>query len=117
MLNRLEQKFGRLAIPGLVTFVAAGQAVFWALAIARPGIQGLLLLDTWAVRQCQWWRLFTFVFFPPSGMLGLFSIYWLYMLGMRLEKVWGSFKLNVFYFCGLDAQIAAGVWFGGGITP
>src|SRR4051812_35432432 len=105
MLDKMEQKLGKLAIPGLVTVVAAGQAMFWALAYARPGVQGMLLMDPWAVSHGEWWRLFTFVFYPPMGFFGLFAIYWLYLLGQGLERAWGAFKLNVFYFTGMAAQI------------
>jgi hypothetical protein len=117
MLDRLESKLGRFAIPGLITAVATGQALFYFGDILRPGLRSVLLLDPWAIRAGQWWRLFSFVLYPPSGIFGIFSIYILNLMGMGLERAWGAFKLNVFYFTGMAAHLAVGLWFGGGVTP
>ena len=48
------------------------------------------------------WRIFTFAFIPEdtSIIFILFSLYINYFLGTSLERAWGAFKFNVYYFAG-----------------
>jgi hypothetical protein len=116
-LDRLENKFGRFAIPGLISMVAGGQLLFWFAAQIKPGITGLLLLDPYEIQQGQWWRYVSWVLFPPSGLMGIFFIYWLYVVGRGLEQAWGAFRLNLYYVLGVAGTMVVGLVFGGGVTP
>lgn len=59
----------------------------------------------------QIWRLFTFIFVPPaSSVLTLaLALYFYYFIGSTLERVWGTFRFNVYYLCGLLGCMAAGL--------
>ncbi len=59
-------------------------------------------LDAEAILHGHIWRIFTFLFYPPST-----SLLWMvvgtfvyYSLGITLERVWGTFKYNFFFFSG-----------------
>jgi membrane associated rhomboid family serine protease len=107
-LDRLEQKLGFLAFPGLIRIVVAFQALVFILELVSPGFSNILVFNRDAVLAGQFWRVFTFVFIPPAmGWLGplgiLIALYFLWFLGEGLEEAWGAFKLNVFFFVGLAA--------------
>ena len=46
---------------------------------------------------------------PPSGSLffNLIAIYLYYNLGMTLERVWGTFRFNVYFFMGVIGHVLA----------
>ncbi len=112
-LDRLEQKLGFLAFPGLIRIVVAFQALVFILEAVNPGFINFLIFNRDAVFAGQLWRVFTFVFIPPAmGWLGplgvLIALYFLWFLGEGLEEAWGAFKLNVFFLVGiLGASITA----------
>jgi hypothetical protein len=105
-LDRLEQKLGFLAFPGLIRIVVAFQALVFILEAVNPGFIHFLDFNRDAVFAGQIWRVFTFVFIPPAmGWLGplgvLIALYFIWFLGEGLEEAWGAFKLNVFFLVGI----------------
>ena len=59
----------------------------------------------------QVWRIFTFLIYPPAGDILYFVIaMWLYYsLGTTLERVWGSFRFNLYFFLGVLGHILAAI--------
>ena len=57
----------------------------------------------------QVWRLVTFIIEPPdtSIIFIIFSLYLYYMIGSSLERTWGSFRFNVYFFMGMILHIIA----------
>lgn len=111
-LSRLELRYGRYAISNLTLYIAGlNLAVFLlSMFMGGTGIVGLLTLNPERViNGIQIWRLITFVFIPEtfSILWILFSVYLIYMLGATLERYWGTFKLNVYYFVGMLGSIIA----------
>lgn len=115
LLNKLERHFGRFSIAGISLIIIIGQALAW-LAVWR-GIVGArdLVLFPALVFSGQWWRLFTFVFVPPTFGWGLNAFigngfaWWLfYLLGSALEGHWGTFRYNLFLLVGYLFTVAAG---------
>jgi membrane associated rhomboid family serine protease len=55
----------------------------------------------------QVWRLFTFVFIPPTPNIFfmLIACYFYYWIGKTLENEWGKLKFNIFYLAGMLATI------------
>lgn len=110
-LSRLELRFGRYAIRNLTLYIAAlNLAVF--LFVLFPGGFGLifkLVLDPGQVFKGEIWRIITFMFVPETFHIFfiLFSVYMIYMIGASLERYWGTFKLNIYYFTGMLASIVA----------
>jgi len=115
-IDSLEAKYKHLAIPGLIRIVVAFNALTYLLSLSNPGYLGFLLFDKEAILHGQVWRLVTYIFIPPAfGILWLFfALYFLWFLGDSLEQAWGSFKLNLFYFCGMAGCTLAAFFFGGG---
>ncbi|MGI6122953.1 MAG: hypothetical protein ACOYIG_02040 [Acetivibrionales bacterium] len=111
-LSRLELRYGRYAISNLTLYIAAlNLAVFLLSVFSRGyGIVGLLTLNpNRIIKNLEIWRLITFVFIPETFSIFwiLFSVYLIYMLGESLERYWGTFKLNVYYFVGMLGSIIA----------
>lgn len=114
----LEARFGHLAIPGLIRYVVALNALVYGLVILNPVYLQWLTLDPGLVAKGQVWRLVTYIFIPP--MVGplwiLFALMFFWMIGEGLEQAWGSFRLNLFYFIGMAGCTVAAFFFGGGAT-
>lgn len=113
-IDRAEAKFGHLAIPGLLRYVAGFNAFSFILLKLNPHFLEMLYLDRDLVMQGQIWRLVTYIFIPSIG--GLFpdwlgaAMYVLYFIwiGDGLEAAMGSFRVNLFYLLGmLGTTIAA----------
>jgi hypothetical protein len=115
LLSRLERRFGRLGIPNLITLIVGGMAIVWVLTLLKPEFQGRLVLDLYAVRRGEVWRLVTFLFIPPpsSPFWLLVSLYFTWWVGSSLEQHWGTFKFNVYYFIGVIGTIGAALLAGG----
>lgn len=70
-----------------------------------------LSLDIYEVLHGQVWRLFTFIILPPQQtnlFLVFFALYLYYILGTDLERVWGAFRFNLYFFMGVLFHILAG---------
>jgi len=119
LLARLERRFGRLAVPNLISVLVGGTAIVWLLSLLRPEFQSRLILDINAVRHGEVWRLVTFLFIPAvraqqssSLLWEAVDLYFTWWVGSSLEQHWGSFKFDVYYAIGAIATIAAAVAFG-----
>ena len=68
MLDKLEKKLGRFAIPNLITFLVAGQVGSWILGQTERGGAFLeaIALDPSSVMQGEVWRLVSFMFVRPE---------------------------------------------------
>ncbi len=57
----------------------------------------------------QVWRLITFILQPPSNSIifVVFVLYFYYLIGSVLERIWGSFRFNVYFFTGVILNILA----------
>ncbi|MGE5581329.1 MAG: rhomboid family intramembrane serine protease [Bacillota bacterium] len=119
-LDKLERRFGRLAIPGLMYYIILlNAAVYFLLLFDRTGtILDALTLQPGLVMQGEVWRLLTFIFIPPSTspLFILFILYFYYLVGTALEQEWGSFKFNLYYLVGMIATAAGAFLTGGGAT-
>ncbi len=109
MLNKLERKLGRFAIPHLMLVLVGGQAAAFVLSMAKPEFVGLLVLVPERVMAGEVWRLITFLFIPPDAhpIFVIFALYLLFLYGRSLEEHWGEFRFNLFIFIGWIATIAA----------
>lgn len=120
-LDKLQRKFGRYAIRGLMKYIVIINFVVFLLSYIIPNIniQYKLALIPGLVMKGEVWRLITFLFIPPSQSIIwiLFVLYFYYMIGNGLEQVWGSFKFNVYYFIGVIGAIAASFITGYTSTP
>ena len=109
-MNKMERKFGRYAIPNLMYYIVILYAVGVLVQMMAPAFYiQYLMLDARAILHGQIWRVVTFMIWPPSGSLffKLIAIYLYYNLGMTLERVWGTFRFNVYFFMGVIGHVLA----------
>lgn len=112
-IDRLERKYSRFAIKGLIKYIVIAAAfIFVAVNLSDKinyFVYKTLTLHRDGILQGQVWRLITFIFIPPNkNIFVIFALYVLYIFGRSLENMWGSFRFNLYYFIGvLSAIIAA----------
>ena len=111
MIDKLEKKFGRFAIRGLMKYVIglylAGFVIYM---INDTFYDTWLTLDIDKILSGQVWRIFTFIIQPVNvnNIFGMFiSLYVYFMFGTAIENVWGSFRFTLFYISGILFNILA----------
>lgn len=117
-LNKLEKKFGNIAIKNLMMDIVAINAGIYMMLLIKPDLYDILILDPSRVMSGEVWRLITFIFIPPqtSILWILFILYMSFLIGSSLEREWGSFKFNVYYFMGIIGTIIAAFIGGNAVT-
>jgi hypothetical protein len=118
LLDKLERKFGRYAIRGLMHYIVWISGFVFILMMVNGQYIKMLELDPHLVRQGQLWRLVTYIFIPPltSPIFVIFALLLYYTIGGALEQEWGSFRFNVYYFLGMIGTTAAVFITGGSAT-
>ena len=108
-LNRLERRFGDLAVVNLTLYLVGFQLMTLLICMSKPEYYGQLLLDHDAPFAGEWWRLFTMPFMPPPGnpVFAFFAMYFFYFMGTELERHFGAFKYNLYLLIGYLLTIAA----------
>ena len=112
LLDKAERQLGRFAIPNISLYLVMGQVfVLLGAMLGRIDLKYFVLLPA-LVMQGEWWRVFSFLFMPPSpGMFGYifvaFAWYIFYLMGNALEGSWGVFRYNLFLFAGFALTVGA----------
>ncbi len=77
LLDKLDRKLGRFAIRQLMVYIVGINGLVYLLSLANPESHAVskLWLDPHLILQGEVWRLFTFVFIPPSA-----SIFWIFFI-------------------------------------
>ena len=104
-LEKLERKFGRYAIRNLMMYLTVLYSIGFAISLINIEIYYnylSLALDIGKVLEGQVWRLITWTMYAPdqSIFFGAIMLYLYYNLGSNLERVWGSFRFNLYMFMG-----------------
>ena len=66
LLNDLEKKFRRYAVPNVTLYLILGQVLFFVFALSGRFILDRVVLVPAQVMAGEWWRLLTFLFIPPA---------------------------------------------------
>lgn len=109
-LEKLERKFGRYAIANLMYYIIILYGVGFVINLVNPEFYyQYLSLNMEAVFRGQVWRLVTFIIQAPSDSIIfiIFVLHLYYMIGIELERAWGSFRFNVYFFSGMFFHILA----------
>src|SRR5947207_1134576 len=112
-LDRLERRFGFLAIPGLIRIVIGFTALVWALMWLNPNRRFALDLDPARIRHGEVWRLITYIFVPQTLSFWIILALWfLWFIGEGLERAWGAFRLTLYFVVGMIGTTVAAFFFG-----
>jgi hypothetical protein len=119
LLDTLERKLGRFAVPQITLGLIACQVIIFVADIVldpgapKPFSERFLLIPE-KVLAGEVWRLVSFLVLPPTvGSLSTWTIlcslmfwYLFYLMGTALERTWGTFHYNVFLLLGYVATVA-----------
>ena len=110
IIEKLEQKCLWLSFNNLYKYMTAIFLLGLIIDLFNPLFYLLnLSLNIGKVLSGQVWRLFTFVFYPPSSsrsiILSLLLIYVYYSITKTLTMMWGNFKFNLYLLIGYLSQI------------
>src|SRR5438270_3488720 len=112
-LDKLERRFGSLAIPGLIRIVIGFTALVWALMWLNPNFRFALDLDPARIRHGEVWRLVTYIFLPQTLSFWVVLVLWfLWFIGEGLERAWGPFRLTLYFLVGMIGTTIAAFFFG-----
>lgn len=120
-INKLERKFGRYAIHNLMYYIILLYGIGTVMDIFMPGFYyQYLSLNAYAIMHGQIWRIVTFLMESPgSGLFfALIAMYLYYMIGENLERQWGSFRFNLYFFTGVIGHVLAALiiyWISGDV--
>lgn len=110
--QKLERRFGKYAVANLMKYICVIYVVGYLIQMFNPLLYFYYLdLDAEAILHGHIWRIITFIFYPPSTsfLWMIVALFVYYSLGMTLERVWGTFKYNFFYFTGVILLVLAAI--------
>ncbi len=102
--NGLRRKLEKYAIPNLTLYLIICYGIGYLMQYLVPAGYQYLMLDPFLVLKGQVWRLITWILIPPDSsniFFVLITLYLYYSLGGLLERIWGTYKYNVYLFSGL----------------
>lgn len=105
ILNRMEKKLGRFAIPNLSKWIVLIYIISYVIYYLSPATTVQFLLEPYAIiHMGQVWRLITWLLVPPTNtniFFVLIMLFFYYSIGSSLEKTWGTFRFNFYIFSGI----------------
>lgn len=107
IINKMERRFGRYAIPNLMLYIIIANVVGYLLLLINPTFLFYLNFSMKAILHGQIWRIVTYIFMPTSTNLLSLILFCLvyYMIGLSLERAWGAFRQNLYIITGLLGQV------------
>lgn len=104
----------RIAVPGLIRYVALFNALVFILHLLAPGYLSVLELNPVLVLHGEVWRLVTWIFIPEtlSPFWVFFSLLFLLYVGDGLESAMGAARLTLLYATGVILCTAVSFLFG-----
>jgi hypothetical protein len=108
ILDALNRRFGRFAIPNLTLILICCQMMTYGLRFARPEALEQFTFVPQKVLEGHWWLVFTFLVYPPADSLIFVFFFWylFYLFGTALEATWGTFNYNLYLLIGYIATAA-----------
>lgn len=115
LLDKLDRKMGRIAIKNLMMIIVVGTVFVWLVNYVVYLSAGVFIdeyidFNKEAILRGEVWRLITFLFVSTefNPLFLMLSLYFYWIIGTSLERTWGAFKFNVFYFFGVICSVGAG---------
>ena len=92
-------------IPNLMLYVTIGSALVYLFTIStqNPLLYQWLMFDRALILQGQVWRLLSYALLMNNGniVFTLLMLVCYFSMGRAMENVWGTFRFNLFYLCGI----------------
>jgi hypothetical protein len=113
LLDELEHRFRRVAIPNLTIWLVVAQIVGFVVLTAAPDQYPKIPLQMSLVAQGEYWRLGTFFFVPVTGhpIFFIFGIYLFHLMGSTLQANWGDFRFNLYVAIATLATYTVGCFY------
>lgn len=111
-LYKMERKFGKYAIHNLMYYIIILYGIGFFISYVNYNFyDSYLSLDASAILKGQVWRIATFLMIPPSTNIlwNVLAMYLYYMLGINLERTWGAFRFNLYFFMGVIGHVLAAI--------
>lgn len=102
--DKLERRFGHIAIPQLINGILGGQLIAGVITlILNRYLPYFLDLSRVEILHGQFWRLITFLFYPSwcYSALGILNILFYWWAGTALTRAWGDFKMTLYIAMGV----------------
>ncbi len=104
-MSNFEKKFGKYAIKNISLVLISCYAIGYILQLMLPQVIPYLTLNPYEILfHGQVWRLITWIVILPAG-IGIFPLMIMmllyYSLGNSLERVWGTYRYNVYLLSGI----------------
>ncbi|MDF1862679.1 MAG: hypothetical protein P1U87_20850 [Verrucomicrobiales bacterium] len=105
ILNSLELKVGKFALPQILRWIASFQVLTWALSLFSPDFLKWIIFDRNLILSGEVWRAFTWIFFPRlpgfsnpviAILFVIIALMFMFFISDSLESVWNSFRVNVY---------------------
>jgi hypothetical protein len=108
LLDNLDRKLRRYAVPNVTLYLIIGQVLFFLFIMSGKFFLDRVVLIPYRVMTGEWWRLITFLFIPPlaNPIFAFFAWYLFYLMGSALEGYWGAFRYNLFLLIGYIVTVA-----------
>ena len=111
-MKKLRNRFERYClrhrnwgIPNLMLFVLIGTGLVYIMSLVRSSslLYYYMYFDRDLILQGQVWRLITYIFtdFRSNPLLTLLFLFCYYSISKGIENLWGTFRFNLYYFCGI----------------
>ena len=115
-MSDFERRFGKYAVRDLSLKLIILYLIGYAIYYIRPDIMYYMTLNPYAIIHGQVWRLISWLLIPPSASNLFFiaiMLFFYYSIGTSLERVWGTWRYNVFIFTGILLTIVSSfLWMG-----
>lgn len=120
MIEKLEKKFGKYAIPNLMNYIIAGYIIGYLLEFGsrytNVNLVNMVTLEPYyIIHGLQLWRLVSWVLLPsPTNIVfAIIMLIFYWQIGRTLEQAMGSFRFNLYIFGGMIfTVIGAFVYYG-----
>ena len=99
-----ERRFGKYAIKNLSLMLIICYGFGYLFQMIWPDFLQFLCLNPYQiVFKGQIWRIITWILVPPSSFdfFTLIMLYFYFSIGMSLERTWGTFRYNFYFFGGM----------------
>ena len=115
-IDKLQKRFGGLAVPNLALYLVAGQVIIFGMELGQFLDIEKIYLQPIKLLNGEFWRAVTFIFIPferggGSVIFLLFAWYIFWMTSQALESQWGTFKYNLYIWCSLLFTLVGSFFF------